>query len=190
MATRRRARRSRALLTDTHRGDLGPAELAQHGDWRLLELPVMGRRRQRQTVHERLWIAGRLSSAAYEAGELYGRRWAEAHGALGGVPPERVDGRGGGPEPAERVLRAVEWLGAAESRVGCLVARTLDQVCGECESAERAAARVFGGAGGAARRRIERAVAEGLETLAAEPGSQRFDLRTPARQSEGGAEAA
>ncbi len=146
--------------------DLGTKEGAQHGDWRTLELPVLGRRRQRQAIHERLFSAGRISPAEWQAVEDFARDHALASGARDSERGwERVDG-GRNFEPTIMVVNALARLRLAYGRLGVARSRILELVACEGSSAGEIARMLLRSDSGGARERIDELVVDAAQVLA------------------------
>ena len=142
--------------------DLDHARLEQHGDWRV---PNGIRRLQRFFIHDRLFAAGRITPAEWQAASDYGDDYARAQGAVdGGATLDRVDGSGAG-GPTDAVVAAVSRRRRAHERIGREYGVLLDAACGEGWSVMALAVAFAGGNGGAAQERVHRMVAIALEML-------------------------
>ena len=157
-----RAASTPAAAVDATLVEIDHARLAPHGDW---VIPGGVRRLQRHYVHDRMFAAGRISPAEWQAGSDYSDDFARASGAVErGNSLEHVDGSTSG-GPTDAVVAAISRRRRAHERIGREAGVLLDAALGEGWSVVALAIAFAGGAGGAARERVERMVGIALEAL-------------------------
>jgi hypothetical protein len=164
------ARRKRYKPAAGAWNDLGPPEIGQHGDWRLLEMPVVGRRIMREPIHERLWRAARVTAAQFQAAEDYAADVAIASGMRDtpSLTLDRVDGRASW-DPSMKMVNAISRLRRSRDRIGLPASWLLERACADCVSTAWLARALYGRDNAAARVRADEAIVSALRALVRDP---------------------